>query len=525
VQTIRIPALRTQALIGIGFMGIALLAAWQIGGKIAIGDTAFLIYAALGFAACAATVVIMQNWRTGFYIFFVWMMFEDLVRKYMGNGLALFFGKDVLLALIYLSFYAAVRKGREKTFRPPFLFFFSLFFWLGLLQVFNPNSPSIWYGLLGFKVYFYYVPLLFVGYSLIRNDEDLKKFLTVNALLAIAVSVIGITQSIRGNGFLNPASLAPELQELGDLNKTTLSGQFFNLPDSVFVSAGRYTEYLPIAFLIAMGAAGYLLLYTKRSRGLVFTAIGLLGVAALLSGNRGCFGTILIASVLLSMGFVWGAPWRQRQAHRMVKAIRQSALIAATALIIVFALFPQEAGSRLQYYTETMLPNGGNYQLGYRAWDYPLQNFLAAFSLPNWVFGYGIGTASLGTQYVAKLTGTRPLPIGVEEGYGALIVQMGIVAPVLWILWTAALLYYSWKVIRTLRETRLFPIALAIGWYAFVLLYQWTYGSMNGYENYTCNVFLWLLIGILFRLPDLLVKSPNRDSLVLADSQASGLSS
>src|SRR4029077_4485641 len=112
-------------------------------------------------------------------------------------------------------------KGREKIFRPPFRVFLSLFFWLGVLQVFNQNSPSIWYGLLGFKVYFYYVPLLFIGYALIRNDEELGKFLALNALLAIVVSVVGILQSIWGNSFLNPSQLAPELQDLGDLQKAT----------------------------------------------------------------------------------------------------------------------------------------------------------------------------------------------------------------------------------------------------------------------------------------------------------------
>ena len=51
----------------------------------------------------------------------------------------------------------------------------AFFSWLGLIQVFNQNSPSILYGLLGFKVYFYYVPLLFAGYALIRTDGDLQE--------------------------------------------------------------------------------------------------------------------------------------------------------------------------------------------------------------------------------------------------------------------------------------------------------------------------------------------------------------
>ena len=219
--------------------------------------------------------------------------------------------------------------------------------------------------------------------------------------------------------------------------------------------------------------------------------------------------SMLMTAVFLSIGFLWGAPWIRQQAHRTVKAIGRSVLVATLGLGVIFFFFPQEAGSRLDYYTQTLLPSSDNNQLGFRIWDYPVQNFLSAFSQPNWGVGNGIGTASLGVQYVAKLTGTPVPGLGVEEGYGNMIVEMGVVAPFLWILWTVLLLYYSWKVIRRLRETRFFPIALAIGWYAFLLLFLWTFASIAGYENYICNVFLWLLIGILFRLPELLVNNPS----------------
>jgi hypothetical protein len=506
---VRIPTARSQTLIGFGFFILSMFLAWGIGLKIADDDFRFLAYVALVLAGGVVAITALRNWRTGFYMFLIWLMFEDLVRKYMGNGLALFFGKDILLGLVYLSLFIAVRSGREKTFRPPFFLFLSLFFWLGVVQVFNQNSPSIWFGLLGIKVYFYYFPLLFVGYALVRNDVDLRKFLMANALLAIAISFLGVTQAILGNSFLNPRNLAPELETLGNLEKSTATGQSFNLPDSVFVSSGRYAQYLAIAFILAMGAAGYLLLHTKRNRKWMFTVIGLLGVATLLSGNRGSIVSMLMTAVLLSMGFLWGASWKNQQAHRTIKAIRWSVIVAILGLVVIFALFPREAGSRLEFYTETLLPSSTDYQLGNRIWEYPIVNFLATFSQPNWMMGNGIGTASLGTQYVTMLTGKPALGIGVEEGYGSMILEMGIVAPFLWILWTASLLYYSWKVICCLRETRLFPIALAIGWYAFLLLYPWTYASLAGYENYTCNAFLWLLVGILFRLPDLLVNAPS----------------
>jgi len=215
----RIPAMRNQALIGLGIFIFGLWAVWQVGDKIAVDDTRSLIFVALGFAACAVAVAILRNWRNGFYFFLIWLLFEDLVRKYLANGTELFFGKDILLALVYVALYVEIRKGREKSFRPPFLFFLSIFVWLGVFQVFNQNSPHILYGLLGFKVDFYYIPLIFVGYALVRGDGDLRKFLVVNAVLAGVIGSLGIIQAILGNKFLNPAVLAPELADLGDFQR------------------------------------------------------------------------------------------------------------------------------------------------------------------------------------------------------------------------------------------------------------------------------------------------------------------
>src|SRR4029077_5014010 len=160
----------------------------------------------------------------------------------------------------------------------------------------------------------------------------LGKFLRVNALFAIVISIVGIMQSVLGNSFLNPRNLAPELELLGNLQKTNFTGQIFNLPDSVFVCSGRYSEYLDIAFIIGLGTLGYLMLHTIRNRKWVLAALSLLGVATLLSGNRGSFMSMLMTAVFLSIGFLWGAPWIRQQAHRTVKAIGRSVLVATLGL-------------------------------------------------------------------------------------------------------------------------------------------------------------------------------------------------
>lgn len=505
----RYPSNKSQATIGLSVFVAGIWLAWVLGDRIVAQDLRVLEYYFLGFVACVAAVAILRNWRLGLYFFLIWVLFEDLARKFLGNNMAIYFAKDVLVGLVYLSLFVDIRAGRAKAFHPPFLPPLIVFLWFGVLQVFNPNSPHILYGLMGIKIYFYYVPLMYVGYALVRNDEDLRKFLAVNALLAGVIGVIGIVQAIVGHSFMNPATLAPELRDLGDLEKVTpITQQLLSLPSSVFVSAGRFSQYLTAALILTMGSAGYLLLHTTRSRKLIFIAFGIIGVATMFSGSRGAVMLAIATLIVQSITFLWGAPWRWQQAHRMVKAVRRLFIVGALGLTTILLIFPEAAGSRIAFYAETLLPSSAAYQLGHRTWDYPIHNFELAFTNPNWIMGNGIGTASLGTQYVAKLIGRQSPNISVEEGFGLLIIEMGILAPFLWIAWSAALLYFSWRVALGLRGTRLFPIGFAIFWYTFLLLYPMTFGSLSAFENYVCNVFLWLLIGVLFKLPIILQNEP-----------------
>jgi hypothetical protein len=80
---------------------------------------------------------------------------------------------------------------------------------------------------------------------------------------------------------------------------------------------------------------------------------------------------------------------------------------------------------------------------------------------------------------------------------------MGIMGLVLWLIWVSALLWSGWRVVRQLRQTVYFPIGFAIWWYAFVLLVLLMYFGLAPYQNFVNNAYMWLLIGVLYRLPKL----------------------
>jgi hypothetical protein len=86
--------------------------------------------------------------------------------------------------------------------------------------------------------------------------------------------------------------------------------------------------------------------------------------------------------------------------------------------------------------------------------------------------------------------------------------EFGIIGPFIWILWTSSLLICAWKVVRKLKRTPLFPIGFAFFFYALYVLVLGFFYSLPIYQNYLSNAYLWLTLGMLFRLPGLLEQQP-----------------
>jgi hypothetical protein len=147
------------------------------------------------------------------------------------------------------------------------------------------------------------------------------------------------------------------------------------------------------------------------------------------------------------------------------------------------------------------MPDSPSSELVHRARDYPLRNFLGAFDFDRWPYGYGIGTTALGTQYVQKFVGVKPLGFGVESGFGALVVELGIAGLIFWIVMTITIVVSAWGVVTRLRGSPWFPIGLAIFWYVLLMFIPFMVGGIQPYEDFVLNAYLWLSLGILYRLP------------------------
>src|ERR1035437_4866556 len=85
-------------------MGLVVLGViWNLAAWIVAGSDQLLVMFGLSLIVLALVVYILNDWRRGVLVFIVWLLFEDLARKYLGNSMTVFFAKDFLAGVAYLS--------------------------------------------------------------------------------------------------------------------------------------------------------------------------------------------------------------------------------------------------------------------------------------------------------------------------------------------------------------------------------------------------------------------------------------
>ena len=89
-----------------------------------------------------------------------------------------------------------------------------------------------------------------------------------------------------------------------------------------------------------------------------------------------------------------------------------------------------------------------------------------------------------------------------ENGYGQLVIELGIVGLLLWIALAYAVTRSAWQAAKKLKGTEWFPIGFAIFWFTFLLVFPMSYYGFVTYQDFVLNSYFWLMLGILFRLSE-----------------------
>lgn len=120
---------------------IFLSVAYELAQYVIAGDLYGLAYLAIGAVILVSFSAMLGHWRTGLFIFIAWLFFEDFARKYLGNNMAIYFAKDVLVAMVYLSSSLPIASIRCRPSACPFVSHCCFFSGSALCRSLIPRPP------------------------------------------------------------------------------------------------------------------------------------------------------------------------------------------------------------------------------------------------------------------------------------------------------------------------------------------------------------------------------------------------
>ncbi|MGA6947868.1 MAG: hypothetical protein WBZ00_08950, partial [Solirubrobacterales bacterium] len=129
-----------------------------------------------------ATLIGVRSWRLAVVLALVYLPIEGIlwVALYPHTAPAAL-AKDFLFVIpAYIGFFYWCIKSKQNFVFPGFpLLAVVLLAGLVVAEIFNPLLDSLLVGLVGAKVWLFYIPMAFLGYHLIRNRSDLDRVLNV----------------------------------------------------------------------------------------------------------------------------------------------------------------------------------------------------------------------------------------------------------------------------------------------------------------------------------------------------------
>jgi hypothetical protein len=438
-------------------------------------------------AGGAAAVWSFRRWRGAVQAALVLLIFEGAIRKWLVPGAQdlVYFAKDVLLLGAYLGFLRDLPRLRLRLPALPFFYVvlvLSVLF--GLLEVFNPILPSLLLGALGFKSYFFYVPLMFVLPAVFPDDASLARAMYKYLLIAIPVGVLATAQ------FFSPAS-----SPLNTYARTgedaaavvTFGSSSFVRVTGTFSFISGFTAYLlAMSILLLAWLAGTR--WRFRGNLLILSALGLVLLAMLMTGSRGP----LVSFVLILPIYWLLAIVRERQGGATF--FRLFAGLALIALVV-----NQTGGAAVGAFRGRAASSG----------DDVAQRMIIPLEAPLRILPQaGLAGFGIGATHQAAMSLVQGVPfywlrgIAVEVETGRVMVELGPVGFLLVYFLRLYLAVYAFQ--QVLRLKTPFHRTLATACMLFFLAAIPT----NVVFDVTAGMYFWAFGGLLMTAVALDRKSP-----------------
>jgi hypothetical protein len=428
-------------------------------------------------AGIVALVWSARRWKDAVRVALVLVILEGAIRKWLVPGAQdlFYFAKDVFLLGAYAGFFRSPERRRYRPPAAPVLYGLLVAgAFLGLLQIFNPNLPNLLVGILGFKAYFFYVPLIFLLPTMFRTDQELMVQIHRYLLLAIPVGLLAVAQFFSPPGSVLNTYARPDADAAGI---ATFGSSTYVRVTATFSFISGYTSYLlaTVILLLTWMAIGR---WRLRGHLVMYVALGLTLLGLLMTGSR---GPVLLLILLFPL-YWWLGVLREQGGGGTFGRL----LLGLSLVTVVLVWLGEDA-------------IGAFYGRALGIEDVPSRltmPFQAPFRMIGEAgpFGFGIGsthqTAAAVTPGIPPYAWLRGLMIEVESG--RIMLELGAIGFAIIYLIRIYLALYAFAQIFKLR-TR-FHRSLVVGSFLYLL------GALPGgiVFDVTSGVYYWTFVGLVF---------------------------
>ncbi|WP_017710732.1 hormogonium polysaccharide biosynthesis protein HpsL [Prochlorothrix hollandica] len=435
--------------------------------------------------------------RAALWFFLFYMPFAGTVTYWIAGGNALFqLAKDAFYVPALLALVLAPKDADSFKIQPrsivPGLWMMAVLCGLSLLLVSLPNQFSgaargqpLFQGLLGFKVFMGYVPLIFCTQSLLRRKGDFLFLMRSHTVLAIICCFLCLMQLL----MLQTGRCAGTDHLSGDaLFVTNLDAKCL-VGGALLYSPSQGVIRLPSTFVapwqwgwFIIGNA-YITFATAFSdpvlwgRVLGFVGMGFVTMAAIISGQR-----VALALVPVSFGILLVLTGQVTNLKRFLPIGTASVVAGAIAWAIFPALIQERIDSFFGRWKASPADDMISAQVEF-VWK-------AVKDLP---LGKGLGSATNSCRIFG------PVWL-IETWFPKVLFEVGIVGLIVFLGFVTLLSVTTFKVYRSLQDPSLRSYAACLWVFVLFISYQTYYYPL---DVDPVAVYYWLFIGAIFRLPTL----------------------
>ena len=430
----------------------------------------------IGLAALAVTLcwsVGLKRWKVTVAGLILFVPFAGLLQLWFGSNLVL--AKDLLfVGPSYLGLaVSSVRLRPPAWHKAIVLLLLMLAFWVAA-ELYNPKSPPILAGLIGVKVWLFYVPCLFVGMALVKSRRDLVSILRLMVTTAWFPCLLGIVEFVASYHFGYERTMyaiygsAAEAATQG-FARFDVGGTLIRIPSS-FTFPAQYYNFL--LCIIAASYAASRIDPSKKWRAVANATCAVAGIAALLSGVR--------ASFLFTPFLFFVMCLLDRRMARFVATAGVFAVVGAAALA-VSGINPKGLWNLLTGLTV----------------HYGEENTFAYVAHNLSLLGNGTGSGTGATRYVLG-SAIEGIP---ESYYAKAAYELGAVGLVLVVVTLLVIAAVTiWAYLR-IPDSPLRSVSAALCAFTIAIVIYLFKGVFVDLDP--LNVYFWLMVGMAFQLPRL----------------------